>query len=105
MRTNAEEFRKLGAKFATGSTRPRGRCVFSCRLKASASTPSVVRTILPATTRGHGSAQMITKFLYSLKPHLKSAPIEELPLHINDTAFADACVDAFVEIAETDAKI
>ena len=26
--------------------------------------------------------------------------IGELPLHINDDAFADACVDAFVEIAK-----
>jgi uncharacterized protein (UPF0261 family) len=40
-------------------------------------------------------------FVDSLKPHLKSAQIEELPLHINDSAFADACVDAFVKIAAT----
>jgi len=26
--------------------------------------------------------------------------VEELSLHINDTAFADACVDAFLEIAQ-----
>jgi uncharacterized protein (UPF0261 family) len=38
-------------------------------------------------------------FVDSLKPRLKSASIEQLPLHINDTAFADACVDAFVKIA------
>ena len=38
-------------------------------------------------------------FVDCLKPHLKSAQIEELSLHINDDAFADACVDAFVKIA------
>ena len=38
-------------------------------------------------------------FVDSLKPHLKSAHIEELSLHVNDDAFADACVDAFVKIA------
>jgi uncharacterized protein (UPF0261 family) len=30
--------------------------------------------------------------------HVKGVRIDELPLHINDTAFADACVDAFIEI-------
>ena len=34
------------------------------------------------------------------KTHLKAARIEELALHINDSAFADLCVDAFVEIAK-----
>jgi uncharacterized protein (UPF0261 family) len=30
---------------------------------------------------------------------LTSATIEELPLHVNDDAFAEACVKAFVKIA------
>jgi uncharacterized protein (UPF0261 family) len=40
-------------------------------------------------------------FVDSLKSHLKSVQVEELPLHINDSAFADACVDAFAKIATT----
>ena len=40
-------------------------------------------------------------FADSLKTHLKAVCIEELLLHINDSAFADTCVDAFVEIAKT----
>ena len=31
MRTNAEEFEKLGREIATGSMRPKGLCAFSCR--------------------------------------------------------------------------
>jgi uncharacterized protein (UPF0261 family) len=33
--------------------------------------------------------------------HLKSVRVEELPLHVNDTPFADACVDAFLEMVKT----
>ena len=38
-------------------------------------------------------------FVDTLKSQLTSAAVEELPLHINDAAFARACVDAFVAIA------
>ena len=33
-----------------------------------------------------------------LKSQVKSAAIDELPLHVNDPQFADACVDAFLEL-------
>jgi len=33
-----------------------------------------------------------------LKQQVKSAPIDELPLHVNDPRFADACVDAFLAL-------
>ena len=39
-------------------------------------------------------------FTSALKAAPRRCPIEEFPLHINDPAFADACVDAFVEIAK-----
>jgi uncharacterized protein (UPF0261 family) len=38
-------------------------------------------------------------FIDTLRPQLTSATIEELPLHVNDDAFAEACVKAFVKIA------
>ena len=38
-------------------------------------------------------------FVDTLRSHLEVAEVEELPLHINDPAFADACVKAFAEIA------
>jgi uncharacterized protein (UPF0261 family) len=40
-------------------------------------------------------------FVDTLKSHLKTVRVDELALHVNDTAFADACVDAFVEIGKT----
>jgi uncharacterized protein (UPF0261 family) len=36
----------------------------------------------------------------TLKSHLKGAAVEEHALHVNDIIFADACVDAFIEIAK-----
>ena len=39
-------------------------------------------------------------FADSLKKQVKTARIDELMLHVNDIKFADACVDAFVEIAK-----
>ena len=40
-------------------------------------------------------------FRDALKASLPGGRIEELPLHINDPRFADACVDAFLEIANS----
>jgi len=45
-------------------------------------------------------AEEYLMFVDTLKSHLRAARVDELPLHINDPAFADACVDAFVEIAK-----
>jgi uncharacterized protein (UPF0261 family) len=39
-------------------------------------------------------------FTDALKARLHGVDVQELPLHINDTAFADACVDAFLEIVK-----
>ncbi len=37
-------------------------------------------------------------WLEALRRHVRDETIIELPLHINDTAFADACVDALLEM-------
>jgi uncharacterized protein (UPF0261 family) len=39
-------------------------------------------------------------FTDSLRKQVTTARIDELPLHVNDPKFADACVDAFVELAK-----
>jgi len=100
MRTNAEEFRQLGAEFARRVNAARGP----------------VRVLIPAegfsehTKRRARDLEGNDKgpwkipgdyriFVDSLKRDLTSTLIEELPLHINDNAFADACVDAFFVIA------
>jgi len=42
----------------------------------------------------HPHADDYRVFVDSLRSNLKSGQIEELPLHINDNAFADACIDS-----------
>jgi uncharacterized protein (UPF0261 family) len=37
-------------------------------------------------------------FTETLRDHLGQDRIEELDLHVNDTAFADACVDRLLEM-------
>jgi len=101
MRTNAEEFRKLGGEFATRINAAKGP----------------VRVLIPlegfsehTKRRGHDLAGNDTGpwrlpeeyriFVDTLKSHLRSVRVDELALHVNDAAFADACVDAFVEIGQ-----
>jgi uncharacterized protein (UPF0261 family) len=99
MRTNAEEFETLGREFAGRINAAKGP----------------VRMLIPRegfsehTKRRahdlHGKDMGPWKrradyqiFVDSLKSHLTSAPVQELALHINDAAFADACVDAFLSM-------
>jgi uncharacterized protein (UPF0261 family) len=107
MRTNAEEFRELGQLMAE-------------RLKAA---KGPVKVLIPFegfsehTKRrahdlaGHDSGpwrrpEEYRVFVDTLKAHLSAAvPVEEFPLHINDPAFADACVQAFVEMAPKVQKV
>ncbi len=101
MRTNAEEFIALGhamAKRLKGATGP-------------------VRVLIPldgfsehTKRRAHDLAGNdrgpwrrpgeYEGFTNALRADLGADRIQELPLHINDPAFADACVDAFVAIAQ-----
>jgi uncharacterized protein (UPF0261 family) len=100
MRTNAEEFAALGRAFASRINAARGP----------------VRVLVPLAgfsehtkRRAHDLAgndagpwrrpEEYGVFVDALKSHLASARLAEVPLHINDAAFADACIDAFVEIA------
>jgi uncharacterized protein (UPF0261 family) len=101
LRTNAEEFEKIGD-------------TMGARLKAAL---GPVRVLIPlegfsehSKRRAHDLAgndsgpwrrpDEYQVFTQALRTHLDGVLIQELPLHINDAAFADACVDAFVEIAK-----
>jgi uncharacterized protein (UPF0261 family) len=100
MRTNAEEFRKLGAEFARRLNAARGPVHILIPLEGfSEHTKRRARDLNGNDKGPWKNSDDYRIFVDSLKPHLKSAQIEELPLHINDSAFADACVDAFVKIA------
>jgi hypothetical protein len=39
-------------------------------------------------------------FVDTLRSNLQLARVDELAMHVNDAAFADACVNAFVEVGQ-----
>jgi len=100
MRTNAEEFKKLGAEFARRLNEAKGPVQILIPLEGFSEHTKRRARDLGGNDKGPWkNSDDYRIFVDSLKPHLRSAKIEELPLHINDVAFADACVDAFVKIA------
>ena len=102
MRTNAEEFEKLGREFATRINAAKGPVRVLIPLEGFSEHTKRRAHDLQGNDRGPWKRPEDYRiFVDCLKPRLKSAHIEELPLHINDKMFADACVDAFVEIAKT----
>ena len=100
MRTNAEEFRKLGAEFARRLNAARGPLRILIPLEGFSEHTKRRACDLEGNDKGPWkNPDDYRIFVESIKRDLKSAQVEELPLHINDTAFAGACVDAFVKIA------
>jgi uncharacterized protein (UPF0261 family) len=100
MRTNAEEFRKLGEEFARRLNAARGPVRILIPLDGFSEHTKRRACDLGGNDRGPWkNADDYRAFVDTLKSQLKSQSIDELPLHINDEAFADACVDAFVKMA------
>ena len=102
MRTNADEFEKLGREFAKRLGEAKGPVRVLVPLEGFSEHTKRRAHDLKGNDVGpwkHPEDYRI--FADSLKTHLKATCIEELMLHINDSAFADSCVDAFVAIAKT----
>jgi uncharacterized protein (UPF0261 family) len=100
MRTNAEEFEKLGHEFANRINAAKGPVRVLVPLEGFSEHTKRRAHDLAGNDRGPWKRpEDYRLFVNSLKPQLKAARIDELALHINDSSFADACVDAFVEIA------
>ena len=102
MRTNAEEFEKLGDEFAQRLNRAKGPVHVLVPLEGFSEHTKRRTHDLEGNDMGpwkHPEEYRI--FANSLKTHLKATRIEEMALHINDSTFADACVDAFVKMART----
>jgi uncharacterized protein (UPF0261 family) len=103
MRINAEEFATLGRTMAQRLNNARGPVRVLIPLEGFSEHTKRRAQDLAGNDRGPwrrpGEYQAFTD---ALKAHLDGARIriEELPLHINDARFADACVDAFVDIAQ-----
>ena len=78
MRTNAEEFEKLGREIATRLNAAKGPVRVLVPLKASASTPSAARHDLAGNDKGPWKRpEEYQLFMDTLKSHLKGAPVEE----------------------------
>lgn len=102
MRTNAEEFEKLGQEFARRLNEAKGPVRVLIPLEGFSEHTKRRTHDLEGREMGPWKRPEDYRiFARSLKSHLKAARVQELALHINDSAFADACVDAFAEIART----
>ncbi len=104
MRTNTEEFRILGGEFAKRLNSAKGPVRILIPLEGFSEHSKRRACDLNGDDKGPWKRpDDYRTFIDSLKTSLKSGQIEELPLHINDNAFADACVEAFIKIATPDA--
>jgi uncharacterized protein (UPF0261 family) len=102
MRTNAEEFEKIGALMAQGLNEARGPVRVLIPLEGFSE--HTKRRAQDLTGHDSGPWRRVKEyriFTKALKSNLDShIHVEELPLHINDIKFADACVDTFEEITK-----
>jgi uncharacterized protein (UPF0261 family) len=102
MRTNSAEFEKLGREFARRLNQAKGPVRVLIPLNGfSEHTKRRTHDLDGKDIGPWEHLEDYRAFADSLKTHLKSVRIDELAHHINDNAFADACVDAFVAIAKT----
>jgi len=104
MRTNAEEFRKLGVDFAKRLNAAKGPVRVLIPLEGFSEHTRRRAQDLAGNDKGPWRRiEEYRAFTDTLKSHLNGARIDELSLHVNDAAFADACIDAFMEIAKIEA--
>jgi len=102
MRTNTDEFRILGEEFAKRLNPAKGPVRILIPLEGFSEHSKRRACNLNGDDKGPWKrSDDYRVFVDSLKSNLKSGRIEELPLHINDNAFADACVDTFLKIAKS----
>jgi len=102
MRTNTEEFRILGREFAKRLNSAKGPVRILIPLEGFSEHSKRRACDLNGDDKGPWKRpDDYQVFVDALKSHLTSGRVEELSLHINDIAFADACVDAFLKIAKT----
>jgi uncharacterized protein (UPF0261 family) len=102
MRTNAEEFAKLGLTMAERLNAAKGPV--RVMIPLAGFSEHTKRRALDLAGKDCGPwrrEEEYKMFLDTLKTRLNGTRVDEFPLHVNDDRFADACVDAFVEIAKT----
>jgi uncharacterized protein (UPF0261 family) len=101
MRTNAEEFEKLGREFAARINAAKGPVRVLVPLEGFSEHTKRRAHDLQGNDMGPWKRPADYRiFVDTLKSHLNAVRVDELALHVNDAAFADACVDAFIEIGQ-----
>jgi uncharacterized protein (UPF0261 family) len=99
MRTNAEEFEALGKLMAERLNQARAPFIVLVPTGGfSEHTPRVARDLEDRPAGPWRQPETDGVFVRSLRAHLTRGELRELDLHINDPAFADACVNAFLEL-------
>ncbi len=101
MRTDGEEFASLGRLFAERLNRANGPVRVLIPLEGFSEHTRRRVSDLAGNDKGSWKrAEDYRVFAEALKADLRVASVEELALHINDGAFADACAEAFLAIAK-----
>jgi len=99
MRTNAEEFAALGKLMGERLRAAKGPVrVLIPRHGWSALTGRKTHDLAGRETGSWAQPQTDRVFVDALARHLPAGAIKELPHHINDAAFADACVDELISL-------
>lgn len=99
MRTNAEEFKALGRMVAERLNDARGPVTVLIPMKGySEHTKRKTQDLEGREIGNWAQPEVDGVFSSSLQAHLKKGKLIELDLHINDAEFADACVDAFLDM-------
>jgi uncharacterized protein (UPF0261 family) len=101
MRTSTAEFETLGIEFARRINAAKGPVRVLIPLEGFSEHTKRRAHDLQGNDRGPWQQlEDYRTFANALKQHLHAARVDELMLHVNDRSFADACVDAFVEITK-----
>jgi uncharacterized protein (UPF0261 family) len=101
MRTNSEEFEQVGRAMAQRLNAAKGPVRVLIPLDGFSEHSKRRAQDLEGNDRGPWWRPEDCKiFADALRTHLDGIQVEELPMHINDPQFADACVRAFNAIAK-----
>lgn len=99
MRTNAEEFDVLGQLMAERLNEAEGPFVVMIPTGGFSEHTKRMTHDLKGREIGPWKQPAVDAvFAQSLRRHLNKGRIEEMDLHINDPAFADACIGTFLEL-------